>query len=77
MLTSSCVLNNLTNHRASAADRMRKAQWNCEDFVTYSLCFAVFKFRLPGFAQSDIGRLYSNSPRVTAAPQVELRVELD
>lgn len=26
MLTSSCVLNNLTNHRASAADRMRKAQ---------------------------------------------------
>lgn len=26
-LTNSCVLNNLTNHRASAADRMRKAQW--------------------------------------------------
>lgn len=26
MLTSSCVLNNLTNHRASVADRMRKAQ---------------------------------------------------
>lgn len=25
-LTSSCVLNNLTNHRASAAHRMRKAQ---------------------------------------------------
>lgn len=25
-LTNSCVLNNLTNHRASAADRMRKAQ---------------------------------------------------
>ncbi len=27
MLTNSCVLNNLANHRASAADRMRKAQW--------------------------------------------------
>ncbi|XP_074545068.1 ceramide synthase 2-like [Halichoeres trimaculatus] len=26
MLTNSCVLNNLTNHRASTADRMRKAQ---------------------------------------------------
>lgn len=26
MLTSSCVLNNLTNHRASVADKMRKAQ---------------------------------------------------
>lgn len=26
MLTNSCVLNNLTNHRASVADRMRKAQ---------------------------------------------------
>ncbi|KAK7945801.1 hypothetical protein WMY93_001529 [Mugilogobius chulae] len=26
VLTNSCVLNNLTNHRASAADRMRKAQ---------------------------------------------------
>ncbi|XP_034469794.1 ceramide synthase 2-like [Hippoglossus hippoglossus] len=26
MLTNSCVLNNLTNHRASAVDRMRKAQ---------------------------------------------------
>ena len=26
MLTKSCVLNNLTNHRASAVDRMRKAQ---------------------------------------------------
>lgn len=25
-LTSSCVLNNLTNHRASAANRMRQAQ---------------------------------------------------
>lgn len=26
MLTNSCVLNNLTNHRASVSDRMRKAQ---------------------------------------------------
>lgn len=26
MLTNSCVLNNLTNHRSSVADRMRKAQ---------------------------------------------------
>lgn len=26
MLTSSCVLNNLTNHRASVSDKMRKAQ---------------------------------------------------
>uniref|UniRef100_A0A8C6SVF4 Ceramide synthase 4b n=1 Tax=Neogobius melanostomus TaxID=47308 RepID=A0A8C6SVF4_9GOBI len=26
VLTNNCVLNNLTNHRASAADRMRKAQ---------------------------------------------------
>ncbi|XP_041805615.1 ceramide synthase 2-like [Chelmon rostratus] len=26
MLTNSCVLNNLSNHRASVADRMRKAQ---------------------------------------------------
>lgn len=26
VLTNSCVLNNLTNHRASASDRMRKAQ---------------------------------------------------
>ena len=26
MLTNNCVLNNLTNHRASVADRMRKAQ---------------------------------------------------
>ncbi|XP_075953516.1 ceramide synthase 2-like [Anarhichas minor] len=26
MLTNSCVLNNLTNHRASVADKMRKAQ---------------------------------------------------
>lgn len=26
MLTSSCVLNNLANHRASLANKMRKAQ---------------------------------------------------
>lgn len=26
VLTNTCVLNNFTNHRASAADRMRKAQ---------------------------------------------------
>lgn len=26
MLTNSCVLNNLTNHRASVSNRMRKAQ---------------------------------------------------
>lgn len=26
MLTNSCVLNNLTNHRSSTADRERKAQ---------------------------------------------------